>query len=214
MAEIAQDGGGGHKKGAKVRSKKMSTRIDFTPMVDLGFLLITFFMLTTTLAKPQVMALVMPEKDIKKEDIEPVKESKVLTLILGANDKVYWYEGITDAKLDSTNYAAEGLRKVILDKMDKVKSQFGQETFTRKKKNEKGEDIEEVHTDGSFINVIIKPTKEARYKNLVDALDEMAICKVRYYVILDVSKLEEDFIKNPAAGLNFNVEEQVEAATQ
>lgn len=214
MAEIAQDSGGGHKKGKKVRSKKMSTRIDFTPMVDLGFLLITFFMLTTTLAKPQVMALVMPEKDIKKEDIEPVKESKVLTLLLGANNKVYWYEGITDAKLDSTDYSAEGLRKVILNKMDKVKGMFGQETFTRKKKNEKGEEIEETHTDGSFINVIIKPTKEARYKNLVDALDEMAICKVRYYVILDVSKLEEDFIKNPAAGLKFNVEEQVEAATK
>jgi len=209
MAEIAQDGGGGHKKGGKVRSKKMSTRVDFTPMVDLGFLLITFFMLTTTLAKPNIMALVMPEKDIKKEDVEPVKESKVLTLLLGADDKVYWYEGITDAKLDSTDYSAEGLRQVILNKMDKVKGQFGTETF--KKKNKDG--VEE-RTDGSFINVLIKPTKDSRYKNLVDALDEMAICKVRYYVILDVSPLEEKFIKDPAAGLKFNVEEQVEAATK
>jgi biopolymer transport protein ExbD len=210
MAEIAQDGGGGHKKGGKVRSKKMSTRIDFTPMVDLGFLLITFFMLTTTLAKPQILALVMPDKDIKIEDTEPVKESKVLTLLLGGNDKVYWYEGITDAKLDSTDYSAEGLRKVILNKMDKVKGLFGQETFKRKNK----EGVEEEFTDGSFANVIIKPTKDARYKNLVDALDEMAICKVRYYVILDVSKLEEEFIKNPAAGLNFSAEEQLEAATK
>jgi biopolymer transport protein ExbD len=210
MAEIAQDGGGGHKKGGKVRSKKMSTRVDFTPMVDLGFLLITFFMLTTTLAKPNIMALVMPEKDIKKEDVEPVKESKVLTLLLGADDKVYWYEGITDAKLDSTDYSAEGLRQVILNKMDKVKGQFGTETF--KKKNKDG--VEEERTDGSFINVLIKPTKDSRYKNLVDALDEMAICKVRYYVILDVSPLEEKFIKDPAAGLKFNVEEQVEAATK
>ncbi|MBN8678665.1 MAG: biopolymer transporter ExbD [Chitinophagales bacterium] len=210
MAEIAQDGGGGHKKGGKVRSKKMSTKIDFTPMVDLGFLLITFFMLTTTLAKPNIMALVMPEKDIKKEDVEPVKESKVLTLLLGGNDKVYYYEGITDAKLDSTDFSAEGLRKVILDKMDKVKGQFGTETY--KKKNKEGE--EEERTDGSFINVLIKPTKDSRYKNLVDALDEMAICKVRYYVILDVSELEEKFIKNPAGGLKFNVDEQVEAATK
>lgn len=210
MAEIAQDGGGGHKKGGKVRSKKMSTRIDFTPMVDLGFLLITFFMLTTTLAKPNIMALVMPEKDIKKEDVEPVKESKVLTLLLGANDKVYWYEGITDAKLDSTDYSAEGLRQVILNKMDKVKAQFGTETY--KKKNKEG--VEEERTDGSYINVLIKPTKDSRYKNLVDALDEMAICKVRYYVILDVSELEEKFIKDPASGLKFNVEEQVEAATK
>ena len=210
MAEIAQDGGGGHKKGGKVRSKKMSTRIDFTPMVDLGFLLITFFMLTTTLAKPNIMALVMPEKDIKKEDVEPGKESKVLTLLLGANDKVYYYEGITDAKLDSTDFSAEGLRTVILNKMDKVKTQFGTETF--KKKNKEG--VEEERTDGSYINVLIKPTKDSRYKNLVDALDEMAICKVRYYVILDVSELEEKFIKDPASGLKFNVDEQVEAATK
>jgi len=210
MAEIAQDGGGGKKKGGKVRSKKMSTRIDFTPMVDLGFLLITFFMLTTTLAKPNILALVMPEKDIKKEDVEPVKESKVLTLLLGANDKVYWYEGITDAKLDSTDYAAEGLRSVILNKMDRVKEQFGLQTYKRKNR----EGVEEEFNDGSYINVIIKPMKDARYKNLVDALDEMAICKVRYYVILDVSKLEEQFVKNPAGGLKFNVEEQVEAATK
>lgn len=210
MAEIAQDGGGGHKKGGKVRSKKMSTRIDFTPMVDLGFLLITFFMLTTTLAKPNIMALVMPEKDIKKEDVEPVKESKVLTLLLGGNDKVYWYEGITDAKLDSTDYSAEGLRQVILNKMDKVKAQFGSETY--KKKNKEG--VEEERTDGSYINVLIKPTRDSRYKNLVDALDEMAICKVRYYVILDVSELEEKFMKDPASGLKFNVDEQVEAATK
>lgn len=184
----------------------MSTRIDFTPMVDLGFLLITFFMLTTTLAKPNILALVMPEKDIKKEDVEPVKESKVLTLLLGANDKVYWYEGITDAKLDSTDYSAEGLRKVITDKMEKVKGQWGMEDYEDFKTKEPRK--------GSFINVIIKPMKESRYKNLVDALDEMAINKVRYYVILDVSKLEEDFIKNPAAGLKFNAEQQVEAATQ
>ena len=184
----------------------MSTRIDFTPMVDLGFLLITFFMLTTTLAKPNILALVMPEKDIKKEDVEPVKESKVLTLLLGPNDKVYWYEGITDAKLDSTDYSAEGLRQVILNKMEKVKNQFGQEDYEDFKTKEPKK--------GSFINVIIKPTKDSRYKNLVDALDEMAITKVRYYVILDISKLEEEFIKNPAAGLKFNAEEQVEAATK
>ena len=187
MSEIAQDSGGGHKKGGKVRSKKMSTRIDFTPMVDLGFLLITFFMLTTTLAKPQILALVMPEKDdIDKEDIEPIKESKVLTLLLGDNDKVYWYEGITDAKLDSTDYSAEGVRQVILNKMDKVNKQFGMDEYKKKNKEGVEEDLK-----GSYINVIIKPTKDSRYKNLVDALDEMAITKVRYYVILDISPLED-----------------------
>jgi biopolymer transport protein ExbD len=204
MAEMQVADKGG--KGGKKRAKKMSTRVDLTPMVDLGFLLITFFMLTTTLAKPQIMALVMPEKDIKKDDIEPVKESKVLTLLLGADDKVYWYEGITDAKLDSTDYSAEGMRKVILDKMEKVKQQFGLEDYEDFKTKEPRK--------GSFVNVIIKPMAESRYKNLVDALDEMAICKVRYYVILDVSDLERQFVKNPAAGLKFNVEEQIEAATK
>ncbi len=206
MAEMQVADSGGGKKGGKKRAKKMSTRVDLTPMVDLGFLLITFFMLTTTLAKPQIMALVMPDKDIKKEDIEPVKESKVLTLLLGGNDKVYWYEGITDAVLDSTDYSADGMRKVILNKMEKVKGQFGLEDYEDFKTKEARK--------GSFINVIIKPTAEARYKNLVDALDEMAICKVRYYVILDVSDLEKEFIKNPAGGLKFNVEEQIQAATQ
>jgi len=206
MAEIAQDGGGGHKKGGKVRSKKMSTRIDFTPMVDLGFLLITFFMLTTTLAKPQIMALVMPDKDVKKDDLEPVKESKVLTLILGGNDKVYWYEGITNPTLDSSDYSAEGVRKVILDKMDKVKGQWGLEDYEDFKTKEPRK--------GSYLNVLIKPTKDARYKNMVDALDEMSVTKVRYYVILDISEAEEKFIKNPAAGLQFNVDAQVEATTK
>ena len=122
--QVADSGG---KKGGKVRSKKMSTRVDLTPMVDLGFLLITFFMLTTTLAKPQIMALVMPEKRV--DEPPPVKESKVLTLMLGAQDKVYWYEGISDAKLDSTDYSAEGMRKVILNKMDGVKAQWGLEDY-------------------------------------------------------------------------------------
>jgi biopolymer transport protein ExbD len=204
MAEIAQDSGGGRKKGGKVRSKKMSTRIDFTPMVDLGFLLITFFMLTTTLAKPNIMSLIMPEKkDLDIKDLEPVKESKVLTLLLGGNDKVYWYEGITDPKLDSADYSAEGLRKVILDKMDKVKSQFGEEEYEDFKTKEKKK--------GSYLTILIKPTENAVYKNLVDALDEMAITKTRYYVILDASEAEMAFLKNPAAGLKFNAEQQASA---
>ena len=202
MAELSQDSGGGHKKGGKVRSKKMSTRIDFTPMVDLGFLLITFFMLTTTLAKPQIMALVMPEKDVEIKDRDPIKESKVLTLILGKDDKVYYYEGITEPKLDSTDFSAEGVRRVILDKQAKVKGLFGEEEYEDFKTKEPRK--------GSMLNVLIKPTKDAKYKNLVDVLDEMSITKVRYYVILDVSKMEEEFIKDPSKGMNFTPEAQAD----
>jgi biopolymer transport protein ExbD len=204
MAEMQTAESGGKKKGGKVRTKKMSTRVDLTPMVDLGFLLITFFMLTTTLAKPQIMPVVMPEKDVKKEDLAETKESQVLTLLLGDNDKVFWYEGITDAKLDSTDYSAEGLRKVILDKKDKVNALFPEEEKDDLKNPGQKKKV-------SKLNVIIKPTKDARYKNIVDAFDEMKICNVALYVLLDISEQEELFIKNPAAGLKFSVEDQVEA---
>lgn len=205
MAEIQEQGGGGD-KGGKKRSKKMSTKVDFTAMVDLAFLLITFFMLTTTLAKPNIMPIIMPEKkDIKEDDLEATKESQVLTLLLGANDKVYYYEGITDAKLDSTDYSAEGMRKVILDKKDRVKAQWGED----EKDDPKNPGQKKID---SKLNVVIKPTKDSRYKNLVDAFDEMKICNVARYVMLDVSKQEEDFIKTPAAGLKFSVQDQLNAA--
>jgi biopolymer transport protein ExbD len=203
MAEmqVAEKGG----KGGKVRSKKLSTRVDLTPMVDLAFLLITFFMLTTTLSKPQIMPVVMPEKKLENlEEFQATKESQVLTLMLGANDKVYYYEGITDPKLDSTDYSAEGLRAVILDKKDRVSQQFPD----KERKDEKTGTTKKI----SQMNVIIKPTKDARYKNIVDAFDEMKICNVALYVLLDISKQEEDFIVNPAAGLKFSVEEQAKAA--
>lgn len=201
MADVQTSAG---KPPGKVRSKKLSTRIDFTPMVDLGFLLITFFMLTTTLAKPQVMALVMPDKSPEKPSEVP--ESKILTLLLGANDKVYWYEGINQARLDSTGYGAEGLRRVILDKMGKVQDKWGLEDYL---------DIRtQAPKKGSHLTVLIKPTTESRFQNLVDALDEMAICRVRYYMILDISRQENDFIKNPTAGLYFPIEQQRQASAR
>jgi len=192
-------------KGGKKRSKKLSTRVDLTPMVDLAFLLITFFMLTTTLAKPQIMPVVMPEKDLEKmEDFQATKESQVLTLLLGGDDKVYYYEGITEPTLDSTDYSAEGLRKVILNKKDKVRQAFPD----KEKEDQKTGEKKKI----SQMNVIIKPTKDARYKNIVDAFDEMKICNVSLYVLLDISQQEEDFIKNPSAGLQFSEADQARAA--
>ena len=207
MAEMQTADSGARKKGGKVRSKKMSTRVDLTPMVDLGFLLITFFMLTTTLAKPQIMPVVMPEKDVEEEDLQATKESQVLTLLLGGKDVVYYYEGITDAKLDSTDYSAEGLRRIILDKKDRVKEQWGESEKDDPKNPGQKKMI-------SKLNVIIKPTKDSRYKNIVDAFDEMKITNVALYVLLDISSQEEAFIKNPAGGLIFSVEEQAKATTK
>lgn len=205
MAEIQEQGGGGGKDG-KARSKKMSTKVDLTAMVDLAFLLITFFMLTTTLSKPNIMPIIMPEKkDINEEDLEATKESQVLTLLLGGNDKVYFYEGITNAVLDSTDYSAEGLRAKILDKKDRVKAEWGEDEKDDPKNPGQKKMV-------SKLNVIIKPTKESRYKNLVDTFDEMKICNIGRYVMLDISTQEENFIKNPAGGLQFSVEDQLEAA--
>lgn len=207
MADIQTADSGARKKGGgKVRSKKMSTRVDLTPMVDLAFLLITFFMLTTTLAKPQIMPVVMPEKKVDKEDLVETKESQVLTLLLGGDDKVYYYEGISDAKLDSTDYSAEGLRKVILNKKDRVKQQWGDMERDDPKNPGQTKMI-------SKLNVIIKPMEESRYKNLVDAFDEMKITNVSLYVLLEISEQEKEFVRNPVGGLKFSVEEQLEATT-
>src|SRR6185312_16128217 len=107
MAEVSTGGG---KKDGKKRAKKVSTKIDMTPMVDLAFLLITFFMLTTTFNKPQTMEVNMPDKTENNEQ-QPLKESKVLTIILGENDKVYYYTGLTNPKVELTDYSTEGIRK-------------------------------------------------------------------------------------------------------
>ena len=121
MAEIDQSGGG--KKGGKKRSKKASTKIDMTPMVDLGFLLITFFMLTTTLAKPVTMQLSMPDKTETKET-SPVKASETLTVLPDEN-KVYYYQGKPgDATtvVQVTDYSDQGIRQVLF----RLKKQVGQ----------------------------------------------------------------------------------------
>src|ERR1700733_2243624 len=98
MAELDTSGGGGKKSPGVKKSKKLSTRVDLTPMVDLGFLLITFFMYTTTLAKPKTMEINMPYKDpkLKVEDQNKLKASVALTVLLSKNSRIYYYEGIGD----------------------------------------------------------------------------------------------------------------------
>ncbi len=129
MAEMDTSSGGGHKKGPGVKKgKKLSTRIDLTPMVDLGFLLITFFMFTTTMAKPKTMEINMPYKDpnMKEDEQSKVKESTALTILLSKNHRIYYYEGIgSDAanppKLEATTFKEKGgIRDEIIAKEAKV----------------------------------------------------------------------------------------------
>lgn len=166
MAEIAQGGGGGSKDG-KVRVKKSSTKIDMTPMVDLAFLLLTFFILTTTLNKPQTMELVLPEKEKEGDKPPEVNEKKVVTLVLGANDKVYWYVGITDPEIKVTDFSKEGIRKVLIQKNNEIPGMI----------------------------ILVKPGKDSRYKNMVDILDEMNITNIQRRALVKITKADEDLIK-------------------
>ena len=171
MAQIEESGGGG--KGKKGKGKKHAPSVDMTPMVDLAFLLITFFMLTTTFSKPQTMQLNMPDKTDNNEKSES-KASESLTLLLAKDDKVLWFQGLPEnAKLAETDYSGEGLRKLIMEKTAAV-----------------GKDAE----GKNKIVIIIKPLDESKYKNVVDVLDEMNITLSQRYAIVDVIPSEKELV--------------------
>src|SRR5688500_20366077 len=114
MAEIQQGGGGGHKKGGKVRAKKQSTKIDMTPMVDLAFLLLTFFILTTTFNKPKTMEVNMPDKVDKPEDQTKINEKDILNLVLAEDNKIFCWIDL-EPPVSITNYSKDGWRKILLE---------------------------------------------------------------------------------------------------
>jgi biopolymer transport protein ExbD len=168
MAEMDTSSGGGHKKGPGVKKgKKMSTRVDLTPMVDLGFLLITFFIFTTTMSQPTAMKLFLPKDVDKPEEQNKVKASAVLTIMLGKDDQIYYYEGDDPTKLQSSNYKA--VRDIILDKKRR--------------------------TDPKDFVVVLKPTVDASYKNTVNILDEMTIDEVKRFALVDISPVEYTYVQ-------------------
>lgn len=175
MAEL-NTGDGDGKKGGKVRSKKSNSKVDLTAMVDLAFLLITFFMLTTTLSKPQSMPLGLPDKDeddTKNKDIK-VDENRTLTVLLGDNDKMVYYMGLLATPIAGPKeiaYGKEGIRAELLKRKASVVEYTG-------------------NKDKGLI-VIIKPGKKSNYRNLVDILDEMAIVGVPTNAIVNDITPEE-----------------------
>lgn len=187
------------------RRQRMSAKVDFTAMVDLGFLLITFFMLTTSLSKPNIMPIVMPESEGDAQVAN--KASTVITLLLGADDKIYYYEGLENARLDSTHYAANGLRRVLLDKKDRVNALFGEEERPDPKNTNAVKRY-------SPTTVLIKALPQSRYKNVVDVFDEMKICAIAHYMLMPVSEAELTFIQFPERGLQFDVKAQLEAMSR
>jgi biopolymer transport protein ExbD len=171
MADIGEGGGGGgHKKGPGVKkSKKKSTRVDLTPMVDLGFLLITFFVFTTTMSQSTAMRLFLPKDTENPEEQNKAKASGALTLMLSKDRIVYYYEGILAP--DGSNFKASNfglIRDVILNKKRS--------------------------TDEKDMVVVIKPNDNSTFKDVVDMLDEMTINNVKRYALVDIADVEKQLI--------------------
>jgi biopolymer transport protein ExbD len=178
MAEIQQKGGDSG-KGGKKRAKKASTKIDMTPMVDLAFLLLTFFMLTTTFAKPNVLQLTMPAKVKDKTENTKIKESEAMTIILAPDDKVFYYFGLNAPKdpsvqipkIEVTDFSANGIRKVLLQRKQQVPKTV------------------------ILIKTYVDADKQAKYKDMVDILDEMNITDQSRYALVDIGQEDIDLIK-------------------
>ena len=184
----------------------MPVRVDFTPMVDMNMLLITFFMLCTTLSKPQTMEISMPtnDKNLTEEQQSKVKASQAITLLLGGEDKLYYYEGEPNYKdytsLKETSYTPDGLRAMLLQRnrqtvnevnrlrQQKQDLQLSDEDFSKQ--------VSELKSGKNTPTVIIKATDDSSYKNLIDALDEMQICSIGKYVIADMAEADEFLMQN------------------
>jgi biopolymer transport protein ExbD len=209
MAELIQEEKG--KKGGKRRPKKLSTRIDMTPMVDLMCLLITFFMLTTAFSKPKVMVITMPEKNPKdKPENQPqISAARTLNILLTADNKVYYYMGMADPKkpplptLVKTDFSKDGIRKILLDK--------NRELFTKiaeyRDKRLTGKLVVADSTADNAVKqfkkddkkgpiVLIKADDKAKYNDVVNAIDEMSICNIASYAVVDPSPVEVGMLKN------------------
>lgn len=196
MASIDTGGGDSHKKGPGVKkAKKLSTRVDMTPMVDLGFLLITFFIFTATMSSPVGMDLNMPKDTNKDDEQTKAKQSGALTVMLGKDNNVYYYEG--ELAPDGSNFKQttfKGIRDEIIRKKKAVIAAYTGNAACEEKAREKGKDPRKSCEDEDFI-VVIKPTANATYKNTVDILDEMTINNVRRFAMVKIADTEKELVE-------------------
>ena len=203
MAEVEQKDSGGKKKG---KQKKMNIRVDFTPMVDMNMLLLTFFMLCTSMSKPQTMEISMPSNDktLTEQERDKVAASRAITLILGSNDRVYYYSGEPNyedwTSLQETTYKDDGLRAMLLYRNQEVVSQIRElkkeKIDTKMSDEEYDKRAAEIKDSKTGPIVIIKPSDDATYKNLIDALEEMHICSINRYAIVDIAEGDEWLVEN------------------
>jgi biopolymer transport protein ExbD len=208
MAEIIQE----EKAGGKKKAKKHAPHIDMTPMVDLMCLLITFFMLTTAFSKAKVMEINLPEKIKDPNQKAPVVvASRTMNLILGPNNKIYWYQGNVKPEeynnlppLTELDYSAEstGLRQKLLERnraLFKKIDDFNQQVLTGKlviSQDSLRESIAQLKkVDDTGPIVLIKAYKLATYGNFVDILDEMNICGIARYTFVPIAWYEERMVE-------------------
>jgi len=204
------------------KQKKMDTRVNFTPMVDMMMLLITFFMLCTTLAKPQAMQLTMPSNDenVQDEDKSVTKASHTITLYLGANDKIWYIAGLPNYEdpscVKETTYGAQGIRKVLIEHTtEEGINPVARIMLAKKELDAKKTEYNSKMTDAQYqeqlsrlkkgelpngekvptMTVIIRPLDTASYKNMVEALDEMLICSIDKYVIDKINPADRELIE-------------------
>lgn len=173
MAEIQEKADSG--KGGKKRAKKMSVHLDMTPMVDLAFLLLTFFMLTTTFSKPQTMEINMPVPAEDETEQMPLKASNALTIILGEGDDLYYYFGLAEdaPTVEESDYSARGIRSVLVS--------------NRVKSNPK-------------MTVLVKAMETSRYKNMVDILDELKITDTKKFALVELADADRELLAQQNIG--------------
>src|ERR1051326_7567285 len=196
MAQIEGGGdSGSHKKGPGVKkAKRLSTRVDMTPMVDLGFLLITFFIFTTTMSSPKALNLNMPKDTKNEEELNKAKESGALTIMLGKNNSVFYYEG--QLAPDGSNFKSASFAtirdEIINKKKEVIKNHVHDANCPKIWAENKGD--KNSCLDRDFV-VVIKPDQDATYKNTVDILDEMTINGVKRYAMIDITPQEYQLIQ-------------------
>lgn len=164
MAEVSASSASDN-AGGKVRAKKLSTKIDMTPMVDLAFLLLTFFILTTTFNKKRIMELTMPEPVEDPSKLQLLKAKNAFNVVLAEDNKIYWWIGFAESA-QVTNYSDKGIRKILLEE---------------RKAN-------------PDLMVLIKPMEKSRYANVVDILDEVEITDITRYAIVELTEEDKDRI--------------------
>jgi len=209
MAEMAEGGGDSQHKGKK-RAKKTSTRVDMTPMVDLAFLLLTFFVLTATFSKPKVMSLIYPAKiDPKDEKVDQPKINNAITFLL-SKDKIYYYSGQFypvdkpgpngPTKLEVTNFGTDGVRKLLAEGNKYVLSE--KKIYNSQLKKKEIQDstylrhLLEAKKNKKALKVLIKADDKATCKNFIDLIDELKIAEIGVIAPVELMPQENELIQS------------------